>query len=142
MWALNDLTRDLGIRAQWGGGQFLRIEDSLLIWTNKISSGGIISWRFIAMFALNQLSFKTKYQLEFDEGHVDEDTYITNLLSVSILGIILSFISLRRVTGSLRAVLHCGSSFHPFFSCPCLDSSLLVQPPKVRHCMEPISRRN
>ena len=118
MWALNDITRDLGIRAQWGGGQFLRIEDSLLIWTNKISSGGIISWRFIAMFALNQLSFKTKYQLEFDEGHVDEDTYITNLLSVSILGILLSFISMRRVTGSLKAVLALWLQFPPLLLLP------------------------
>ena len=94
------------------------MEDRLLIWTNKIASGGIISWRFIAMFALNQLSFKTKYQLEFDEGHVDEDTYITNLLSVSILGILLSFISMRRVTGSLKAVLALWLQFPPLLLLP------------------------
>ena len=52
------------------------------------------------MFVLNQLSFKIKYQLEFDEGHVDEDTYATNLFTVSVLGIILSFISMHRVTHS------------------------------------------
>ena len=90
----------------------------MLIWTNKIASGGIISWRFIAMFALNQLSFKTKYQLEFDEGHVDEDTYITNLLIVSILGILLSFISMRRVTGSLKAVLALWLQFPPLLLLP------------------------
>ena len=89
-----------------------------MIWTNKIASGGIISWRFIAIFVLNQLSFKIKYQLEFDEGYVDEDTYATNLFTVSVLGIILGLISMRRVTGSLKAVLALWLQFPPLLLLP------------------------
>ena len=70
------------------------------------------------MFVLNQLSFKIKYQLEFDEGHVDEETYATNLFTVSVLGIILGLISMRRVTGSLKAVLALWLQFPPLLLLP------------------------
>ena len=94
------------------------------------------------MFALNQLSFKTKYQLEFDEGHVDEDTYITNLLSVSILGITLGFISMRRVTGSLKAVLALWLQFPPLLLLPMFGFVTFGPTPQGEtYCMEPISRR-
>ena len=44
--------------------------------------GGIFTWRFIAMFVLNQLSFK----LKFFEAQFDGETYLANVVCVSTLG--------------------------------------------------------
>ena len=62
--------------------------------------GGIFTWRFIAIFILNQLSFKIK----FIEAQFDGETYIANVACVSTLGAFLGLLSVQRAVGSWKTV--------------------------------------
>ena len=58
--------------------------------------GGIFTWRFIAIFCLNQLSFNFK----FIESQFDGKTYIANAVWVSAFGAILGLLSIHRAASS------------------------------------------
>ena len=62
--------------------------------------GGIFTWRFIAIFILNQLSFKIK----FTEAQFDGETYIANVACVSTLGVVLGLLLVYRAVGSWKTV--------------------------------------
>ena len=76
--------------------------------------GGIFSWRFIAMFSLNQLSF----QIKFYSVHVNGEIYIANMLCVSSFGVFLSLCSIRAATGSWKKVFKLALKFPPLLVLP------------------------
>ena len=76
--------------------------------------GGIFTWRFIAIFILNQLSFK----LKFIEAQFDGETYIANVACVSTLGVILGLFSMNRAVGSWKTVFSLLLRFPPLLLLP------------------------
>ena len=76
--------------------------------------GGIFTWRFIAIFVLNQLSFKIK----FFEAQFDGETYLANAVCVSSIGVALALISIRQAVGSWEAVFALVLKFPPLLFLP------------------------
>ena len=76
--------------------------------------GGIFTWRFIAIFCLNQLSFNFK----FIESQFDGKTYIANAVCVSALGAILGLVSTHRAVGSWKTVFGLLVKFPPLLFLP------------------------
>ena len=76
--------------------------------------GGIFTWRFIAMFVLNQLSFKIK----FFEAQFDGETYLANAVCVSSIGVALALVSIRQAVGSWEAVFALVLKFPPLLFLP------------------------
>ena len=76
--------------------------------------GGIFTWRFIAIFCLNQLSFN----LKFVESQFDGKTYIANAACVSTFGIILGLVSIYRTVGSWKTVIGLVVKFPPLLFLP------------------------
>ena len=71
--------------------------------------GGILSWRFIAIFVLNQCSFKIKFLCE---------TFIANATCVSSLGVVLGLVSIHRAVGNWRTVFSLILKFPPLLILP------------------------
>ena len=71
--------------------------------------GGILSWRFIAIFVLNQFSFKIKFYCE---------TFIANAACVSSFGVILGLVSIHRAVGNWRTVFSLILKFPPLILLP------------------------
>ena len=68
---------------------------------------------FIAMFSLNQLSFKIKfYQAE------TPIFYIANALCILTLGVILGLLAIRKATSSWKTALRLGFKFPPLVLLP------------------------
>ena len=76
--------------------------------------GGIFTWRFIAIFVLNQLSFKIK----FFEAQFDGETYLANAVCVSSIGVALALVSIRQAVGSWEAVFALVLKFPPLLFLP------------------------
>ena len=76
--------------------------------------GGIFTWRFIAIFVLNQLSFKMK----FFEAQFDGETYLENAVCISTLGAALGLVSIHRAVGSWEAVFRLVLKFPPLLFLP------------------------
>ena len=76
---------------------------------------GILTWRFIAIVALNQFSFKIKL---VEAQFYGEETFIANAACVSSLGLILGLISMKRAVGSWRNVLNLSLKFPPLLILP------------------------
>ena len=76
--------------------------------------GGIFTWRFIAIFVLNQLSFKIKYF----EAQFDGETYLANAVCVSSIGVALALVSIRQAVGSWEAVFALVLKFPPLLFLP------------------------
>ena len=76
--------------------------------------GGIFTWRFFAMFGLNQLSFKIK----FVEEQFNGETYIANAVCVSTFGVVLGLVSIHRAAGSLKAAFSLVLNFPPLLFLP------------------------
>ena len=86
---------------------------SVLKLTNPLLSGGILSWMFIAMFSLNQLSFKIKfYRAE------TPIFYIANALCILTFGVILGLFAIRKATSSWKMALRLGFKFPPLVLLP------------------------
>ena len=76
--------------------------------------GGIFTWRFFAMFGLNQISFKIK----FKENQFNGETYIVNAVCVSTFGVVLGLVSIHRAAGSWKAVFSLLLKFPPLLFLP------------------------
>ena len=76
--------------------------------------GGIFTWRFIAIFVLNQLSFKIK----FFEAQFDGESYLANAVCVSSIGVALALVSIRQAVGSWEAVFALVLKFPPLLFLP------------------------
>ena len=84
------------------------------IFPKKGFFGGIFTWRFIAIFVLNQLCFKIKFvQAQFDGG-----TYIANAVCVLTLGAILGLFSIHQAVGSWKSVFSLLLKFPPLLFLP------------------------
>ena len=84
------------------------------IFPRKGFFGGIFTWRFIAIFVLNQLCFKIKFvQAQFDGG-----TYIANAVCVLTLGAILGLFSIHQAVGSWKSVFSLLLKFPPLLFLP------------------------
>ena len=73
--------------------------------------GGIFTWRFVAMVALNQFGFKIKLD---DYG----GAFIANAACVSILGVLLGLVSIHRAVGSWKSLFSLVLKFPPLFLLP------------------------
>ena len=82
---------------------------------------GILTWRFFAIVALNQFSFKIKWYGE---------TFIANAACVSSLGLVLGLISIHRAVGSWRTVFSLILKFPPLLLLPIFGFVTFGRPPK------------
>ena len=73
--------------------------------------GGIFTWRFVAMVALNQFGFKIKLD---DYG----ETFVANAACVSILGVVLGLVLIHRAVGSWRSLFGLVLKFPPLLLLP------------------------
>ena len=71
--------------------------------------GGILSWRLIAIFVLNQASFKIKFLCE---------TFIANAACVSSFGFVLGLVSIHRAVGNWRTAFSLIFKFPPLLLLP------------------------
>ena len=62
--------------------------------------GGVFTWRFIAIFVLNQLCFKIKFM----NAQFDGETYIANVVCISTFGVVLGLLSIHKAVGSWKTV--------------------------------------
>ena len=92
---------------------FLRSGPCFILPTTGLFSG-ILTWRFIAIVALNQFSFKIK----LDEKQFYGETFIVNAASVSSLGLVLGLVSIQRAVGSWRDVFSLVLKFPPLVILP------------------------
>ena len=76
--------------------------------------GGIFTWRFIAIFILNQLSLKIK----IFESQFDGETYIANVVCVSTLGLVMCLFSIHQAVGSWETVFSLLLKFPPLLFLP------------------------
>ena len=76
--------------------------------------GGILTWRFFAMFGLNQLSFKIKFMQEQFNG----DMYIANAVCVSTFGLVLGLASIHQAAGSWKTTFGLVLKFPPLLFLP------------------------
>ena len=76
--------------------------------------GGMFTWRFMAIFALNQFGFKIK----FVEEQFYVATFIMNAVCVSTFGAVLGLFSIHQAVGSWRTVFSLVLKFPPLLFLP------------------------
>ena len=88
---------------------------------------GLFTWRFFAIVALNQFSFKIKL---VEAQFYGEETFLANAACVSTLSLVLGLVSIHRAVGSWRSVFSLVLKFPPLLLLPIFGFVTFGRAPK------------